>query len=611
MVWTNLAGGNWGAAANWSPNQAPGSADDAFITNNGIYTVTANGSLSLNSLTLGGGTGQQSLAMAGNALSLSTASVVNTNGVLGLSGGYLYLASFGVLTVHGTMNWTGGSIASGSTVMVATNGLLVLAGVNGTDYSLWGAVTNAGTVRLVSGNLEVANLCSDLVPQLANLPGGLIDLQADVSIDRQCTPPHEVLDNRGTVRKSGGTGTSIIAVKLFNNGLVEAQSGELNLTGHGSGSGQFLAEAGAAVSFGGGTYQGNFEADTGTMFLGAGTNLLSGGTLTVAGSVTSSNLVLSGGTMTLNGHLDSGSTVLAGANLAGNGSFGGLLTWTRGTITNGSKLTVATNGVLVLAAVNGKDYALRGVLTNAGTVQLVSGNLQLYSGCSNGYGQLINLPGGLVDLQADVSIDRYCSSYELLDNRGTVRKSGGTGTSTINVAFNNAGLLEAQTGALYFTSSFGEAGGGFSVRINDATSWGQMLFSNVLTLGGPFTVTSSAGYVPTAGDQFQLLSFPSSSGGFTAYYGLDLGAGLMFDPRLNPTDFSLEVSTYPVDARPTLSLHRLGNNLLIWWPTAFSNYVAFTTTNLAAPAWTPESLTGPNQLLVLPKQAQKYFRLME
>jgi hypothetical protein len=92
---------------------------------------------------------------------------------------------------------------------------------------------------------------------------------------------------------------------------------------------------------------------------------------------------------------------------------------------------------------------------------------------------------------------------------------------------------------------------------------------------------------------------------------LDLGAGLKFDPRLNPTDFSLEVSTYPVDARPTLSHYRLGNNLLIWWPTAFSDYVAFTTTNLAAPAWTPESLTGPNQLLVLPNQPQKYFRLME
>jgi hypothetical protein len=407
IVWTNGSGGNWGAAANWSPNKVPGSADDAFITNNGTYTVTANGSLSLNSLALGGGTGQQSLALAGGNLILNAASVVDTNGVLGLSG--VYLASR-LLTVNGTISWTSGYIASGSMLMVATNGMLVLAGVNGTDYNLWGQVTNAGTVRLVSGNLQVGNGCSDVMPQLANLPGGLIDLQADVSINRQCSPPHEVLDNRGTVRKSAGTGTSSIAIKLYNNGLVDAQSGKINLTGYGSGNGQFLAEAGATVSFGGGTYQGTYEAGTGTMFLGAGTNLLSGGTLRMMGNVVSSNLVLSGGTMTLNGHLDSGSTVLAGAILAGNGSFGGLLTWTRGTITNGSKLTVATNGVLVLAGRDGTDYALRGVLTNAGTVQLVSGNLQLYSGCSNGYGQLINLPGGLLDLQADVAIDRYCGT---------------------------------------------------------------------------------------------------------------------------------------------------------------------------------------------------------
>ena len=27
ITWTNTAGGNWSAAANWSPNQVPGSSD--------------------------------------------------------------------------------------------------------------------------------------------------------------------------------------------------------------------------------------------------------------------------------------------------------------------------------------------------------------------------------------------------------------------------------------------------------------------------------------------------------------------------------------------------------------------------------------------------------
>ena len=32
LVWTNTAGGNWNAPANWSPNQFPGAAGNAFIS---------------------------------------------------------------------------------------------------------------------------------------------------------------------------------------------------------------------------------------------------------------------------------------------------------------------------------------------------------------------------------------------------------------------------------------------------------------------------------------------------------------------------------------------------------------------------------------------------
>ena len=40
VTWTNTAGGNWGVAANWSPNQVPGAADTGLITTPGTYTVT-------------------------------------------------------------------------------------------------------------------------------------------------------------------------------------------------------------------------------------------------------------------------------------------------------------------------------------------------------------------------------------------------------------------------------------------------------------------------------------------------------------------------------------------------------------------------------------------
>src|SRR3954452_14060273 len=61
IVWTNLAGGTWGTAVNWSPNQVPTSADTAWLTNNGTYTVTLNVAAVATNLVLGGISGTQTL----------------------------------------------------------------------------------------------------------------------------------------------------------------------------------------------------------------------------------------------------------------------------------------------------------------------------------------------------------------------------------------------------------------------------------------------------------------------------------------------------------------------------------------------------------------------
>ena len=61
ITWTNAAGGNWGTAANWNPNQVPGASDTALITSSGTYTVTLDSDVTLASLTLGGTSGTQTL----------------------------------------------------------------------------------------------------------------------------------------------------------------------------------------------------------------------------------------------------------------------------------------------------------------------------------------------------------------------------------------------------------------------------------------------------------------------------------------------------------------------------------------------------------------------
>ena len=436
IIWTNTAGGNWSSPSNWSPNQLPLSTDDVVISAGGTYTVTLDTSPTLDSLTLGGGSGQQTLSTAGYTLSWNSASVVTNNGVLALSGGYLEGGAR--LTINGQLQWTAGEIYRGCILTVATNGLLVLAGANGLSLFMEGIITNAGTLQLVSGDLIFYT--SSATAELINLPGAVVDMTADVSIGIGGSADFV---NQGTLVKSGGTGTSTIQPAFINSGTVEADTGVISIAG------------GAALN-------------GGSLFIGTGQTALSASTATLNGGLTSSNLVL------------------AGANLAGSGVLSGVLTWTAGEITGGAILTVATNGLLVLAGSNGVPYFMEGFFTNAGSLQLVSGDLNLYS--CGGAGELINLPGAVVDMTADVSIGIGCSGEFV--NQGTLLKSGGPGPSTIQPTFINSGTVEADTGVISIAGGAALNGGSLfigtgqtALSAGTATLNGGLTSSNLVLAG--------------------------------------------------------------------------------------------------------------------------------
>ena len=77
---------------------------------------------------------------------------------------------------------------------------------------------------------------------MVNLPGALVDMQSDVGISYY--DGNEVMVNQGTVRKSGGSGTSVLQPTLNNSGTLDAESGTLSLY-NGNGAGLFLTGAGA------------------------------------------------------------------------------------------------------------------------------------------------------------------------------------------------------------------------------------------------------------------------------------------------------------------------------------------------------------------------------
>ncbi len=161
LLWTNTAGGNWSVAANWEPNQVPGIGDTAFITNSGTYTVALDTGPTLVALFLGGTSGTQTLAIAGQTLNLGGASTVAANGVLLLDGGAL--SGTGTLTVSNVMNWTAGGMQGGGRTVIAPGAVLDLA--NASDVTLYPrTLENGGTVQCTGPGHCAGRQCGDHQP---------------------------------------------------------------------------------------------------------------------------------------------------------------------------------------------------------------------------------------------------------------------------------------------------------------------------------------------------------------------------------------------------------------------------------------------------------------
>ena len=163
---------------------------------------------------------------------------------------------------------------------------------------------------------------------------------------------------------------------------------------------------------------------------------------------------------------------------------------------------------------------------NAGTIDLQSGNLQLHD--SGYFGLLVNLPGGVVDLAADVSVGQYGYNGMGFNNEGLLLKSGGTNTSTISInPFNTSGgSISVDSGALALSgNNFAQGGGTFSVNLGGTNtgSAGEMTGVGSASLGGLLTVNLTNGFVPAVGSRFQILSAASSSGVFSP---LNVPAGI-------------------------------------------------------------------------------------
>jgi parallel beta-helix repeat protein len=415
----NTGTGNWSLAGNWSPAQVPASGDTVVIAANGVnttFTVILDADSTISGLTLGGGSGVQTLSIVVKTLTLNGASTVNAGGALSQSGGTIQ--GTGTLTIGGSYDWTGGlQSGTGTTTVngtfhcagiVAINGSRIL---NNATTLTWNPTSGAGFrtgTGSVINNSGTWDSQSDGV--IVNFYGGAA-----------------TFNNTGVLKKSAGAGTTTIQIPVtHSSGSIQAQSGTLKLDAGSTISAPLSASAAAAIlQFGSGTH----DLNAGTSVTGPGkVYIFTTGTVNV-----NSPLTVPVGTT-----LDFSAGTLGGtATLTINGT----LSWSGGLMTGAGTTQVnapwTSTGIVAL---NGGR-----ILNNATTLSWSAASGQ---GFRTGTGSVIN-NSGTWDSQSDGVIVNFYGGSATFNNTGILKKSAGTGNSSISIPLiHTAGTVDAQSGTL-------------------------------------------------------------------------------------------------------------------------------------------------------------------
>ncbi len=503
------------------------------------------------------------LSVAGGTVSFNGAA---TTATANLTNGTV--TGNGSLTVTGTLNWTGGVMGgNGTTVLTAT----ATAAISGGDAKVLQnrTLNNAGVITWTGGG----NLIGNNGSILNNQAGATFDAQSDARF--YASSGSLTFNNLGTLKKSAGIAVTSLEENFNNQGSVQVKAATLSLSGSGISAGAFTVAAGAALNFAGGAQ----DLVTGASLTGAGAVLFSGGAgitfdgatynvtgpTTVGGSAvvnftgptTMATLNQSGGTTNLNAAAavatlnQTGGTIngnaagitFANLNLSGGGAFinntvtaakltlvaGGTLggsgtlkltgdsTWTGGTMTNSGTTVVAAMATLTLGSANDKVLNAR-TLTNAGTITWTGpGNIQANNGTT-----INNQAGAVFDIQTDATLYDNSGPGPVFNNAGTVQKSAGGGTATIqSCTFNNNGTVDVQTTTLSLGNA-GTSSGAFTVEAGATlafVSGNSTTLSSKASLIGAGTVSFNQAAVTLDGATYNVTGPTNVSGGAVAFNG--------------------------------------------------------------------------------------------
>jgi len=221
IMWQSPVSGDWSEGANWSGGMAPGPSDTAVIDVDGTYTVTVDTSPTLLGISLGGGSGTQTLTVSGQTVSVSSLLAIEANGSFDLQNSDLVGA--GSVENRGTVRLLGAGTIS---ISVEQNGMLI---ASGAGNELAGAfVPLSGSTTRVDPQPALSN--SELIIANGFINLGEIELIQNTSgvRDAKLTVTSGSLTNGGTgvLRSLRGThsqGTRTLDLELLNEGLLQVE----------------------------------------------------------------------------------------------------------------------------------------------------------------------------------------------------------------------------------------------------------------------------------------------------------------------------------------------------------------------------------------------------
>jgi len=516
IMWTGNGGdNNWDTAANWSSDALPTASDDVVIDNSFAGTTithSSSSSDSVNSLN-----SQAAIDISGGALSISGASTSNDpSGASTINNGLTVASTLtvsGDLTVNGSFTWTGGSTLDGSGTLDAYGGMAM----NNLSGTLDGLTLNNHATAIWTGGGDIAFGNNAL---FHNLAGASFDAQTDGTIGDLAPTGwgSGSFQNDGTFTKSAGTGTTEIHVPFNNTGSASVSSGTLALKRGGTSTGSFTGSAGTTLEFDGHhNLSGAISGDT----IQFENNFIDPfPTTTISGSYSASTATIlnDGPTVQFTGPVSSvGNYLDVDYQATADFSPATPVTLTVTTLTVRSVLT-GTDSFVVDGPFNwnyGGQLIGGGTIDAEGGINIGSGGLLLYGYTLNNHATATwtgggtiafdnnamfnNLAGANFDAQCDGQLGRgSASSYGngAINNAGSFTKSAGTGTTEVDVPFNNTGSASVSSGTLSLaaggsnTGSMTVAAGATLSAAGYIQSGGSTSLNSGTLTGGPFNINS-------------------------------------------------------------------------------------------------------------------------